>query len=660
MKDLDNIGAQWIIGEVEAMTDKIDRMKPSDFNEKYRYLPSSVTSMPGYLRYSVNPFMREIVDCFDINSPVREVNLKKGVQITYTTVLESCLLYAIVQIKSLPCMLITADKELAMARMENNIIPMLNESDLGHLIRSSDEGNTRKTGKTANHLQWAGGGYLVPFGAKNADKMRSFSICFMFKDELDAFPDIIGNDGEPDALSDKRCSGYWDSRKIFRGSTPLIKGISKIDKAYERGDKREYRVKCKSKTCRHPQAIKWSFKEGPGGFKWDLDEDGLLKLESVRYCCSKCGEPHYEYDKVRLFSTEDGAEWVPTAKPKMPNVRSYHLPALYSPAGFFPWYQCVALWLDCWDVEDRKVKDIGLFQEFYNNILGLSFERTGSKVSFVMVSAHRRLSYVYGQVPNKYAKEVTGSKIMFLTCEVDVHKEFLAVTIQGWCKNSKSFLVDYFQFDDKDCGELSASCWGKLGFLIDEKVYTADDGTEYRIKQTLVDSGYMSDTVVAFCSQYTSGVYPIVGRDRPSKQQRIMEFAKFETQAGTEGYRIIVDHYKDRLAMVLRREWLPEAGLQGAYHFNAPVDIRDKQLKELTVEYRRKRLDTTTGIESYFWYRPGNARNELWDLLVYGHASVEIIAWNIAIGHFELKNIDWDRFWQFAEENPEVFARTDP
>ena len=217
MPSLDTIGADWIVSEVEGLTDHITHVSPSAYNEENRYLPESVTSIPGFIRYDVNPFMREIVDCFDIDSPVREVNLKKGVQITYSTVLESGALYFMGHVKTLPVMYLTADKELATARIENNFLPMLNHSGLAHIIRSSDEGNSRKTGKTANHLQWEGGGYLVPFGAKNADKMRSYSIAVMLKDEIDAWPDIVGKDGDPDALSDDRCSGYWERRKIFRG-----------------------------------------------------------------------------------------------------------------------------------------------------------------------------------------------------------------------------------------------------------------------------------------------------------------------------------------------------------------------------------------------------------------------------------------------------------
>ncbi len=111
----------------------------------------------------------------------------------------------------------------------------------------------------------------------------------------------------------------------------------------------------------------------------------------------------------------------------------------------------------------------------------------------------------------------------------------------------------------------------------------------------------------------------------------------------------MVDHYKDRLSAVLRRDWVEESGEQPIYHFNAPVDITDKQLKELTVESRREKKDPLTNVASYFYYRPGNAANELWDLFVYGNASVEILAYNICIQHFGLETIDWPKFWDYIE-----------
>ena len=655
MHRLEAVGADWLREQIENLTDTIEHVTPSSFNEDTRYLPESVSSIPGYIRYKVNPFMREIVDCFDVNSPVREVNLRKGAQITYSTVLESGLLYFMAHVKTLPLMYITADKELASARIENNIIPMLEHSGLKHIIRSSDTGNSRKTGNTAHHLQFEGGGYLVPFGAQNANKMRAYSICVLLKDEIDAWPQTVGHDGDPDALTDARALGYWERRKIFRGSTPLIKGVSKIDAAYLRGDQRKYLILCKA--CGFAQEMRWETVDKEtgivGGFQWEMSGKTLL-LESVCWCCAQCGGPHYEHDKERLFSEDHGAHWQPTTEPVEPGIRSYHLPALYSPIGMMPWYKCVSLYLEGFDPEARKVVDITKFQVFYNTILAESFEVQGSRVRFASVSAHRRTCYTLGHIPNEHAKKFAGSPILFLTCVVDVHKKNLAVAVIGWTRDARNYLIDYWRFEaegnEDDCSELTSPVWQRLREVIEEKEYVADDGRMYRPILTFVDAGYANDTVTRFCSDYTSGVYPILGRDRPGKNQVIREFSEFKTQLQTTGYKIVVDHYKDRLAPILRREWIEDAGDQSSLHFNAPVDTTDAQLKELTVEVRREKVDERGGV-SYEWHRPGNARNELWDLMCYAHAAVDVLAWAICIQHFELENIDWDQFWKYLEDN---------
>ena len=416
MPSLDEVGLDWLIEEVDAMPDSIERVTPVKFNEENRYLPQGVSPRPGYIRYDLFPFLREIIECFDPLSPVREVNLMKGVQTGYTTLLESILLYYIGHIKTQAAMFITADKELAAGRMENNIIPMINESGFSDVIRSSDEGNTRKTGKTKDFLQWEGGGFLIYNGALNAAKMRQYSVPLMLKDELDGWKRSVGQDGNSDALTDARLSAYWSIRKILRGSTPLLEP-SMIGEAYDKGDRRKYLVLCKS--CGFPQELKQEQVNEDtglvGGFRWDMDGETLV-LESVRYCCVNCGHEHYETDKERLFSEEHGAHWKPTAKPREPGIRSYHLPSFYSPFGFRPWYKCISDYLESFDPETKQVKSISKMQEYYTNTLGVPFKTMGAKVRFTSVSAHRRAVYRLGDIPNKYAKQHSGSKVLFLTC----------------------------------------------------------------------------------------------------------------------------------------------------------------------------------------------------------------------------------------------------
>lgn len=664
MLDLQRLGKDWLVDQVDGWTEEVEHLLPSEFVEKTRYLPKSVTNRPGYLSFSVNPYMREVVDCCSPDSDVREVNMLKGVQITYTTMTESVLLYYMAKIKTQPCMFITSDRDLAKARVENYILPMLKQSGLSHIIRSSDEGNSRKTGKTANHLQWEGDGFLVPFGANNAGKMRSFSIQLMLKDELDEWPLTVGTkdikQGDPDKLTDDRCAGYYATRKIYRGSTPLIEGTSKIYTAYLQGDQREYRVKCKH--CGYHHALRWHTVDEEtgviGGLLWDYDDDGVLISESVRYACPKCGGVHYEYDKATLFSPEHGACWVPTAKPQKAGVRSYHLPALYSPLGFKPWSGCVADYLEGWDPINERVRDIGAYQRFYNNVLAMPFKVQGARIEYEQVSSHRRTVYRYGEIPNEYAAKYSGSKILFLTCTVDVHKSNLRVAVHGWCRDARPYLIDYFRWEDDDCTDGNSIVWQQLRDLIDAKVYEADDGTRYNIALTFVDAGYSNDTVVTFCGGFSVGVYPILGRDRPAKNQTIKEFAEFTTTAGTIGYRILVDHYKDRMGPVMRRVWDEAQGRQPEYHFNAPVDATDDQIKELTAEVRRAKKDEA-GRTTYQWHRPGNKPNELWDLTGYAYAAVEVLAWSICIQQFELETIDWPQFWDYATmpENNDIFVR---
>lgn len=649
----ENVGAEWAVSEIQNLTDSLVHLTPSAFNESTRYLPESVTPMPGFIRYDTFPFLREILDCFDVDSPVREVNLKKGVQIGYSTLLESITLYYMAHVKTLPLMYVSADKELTHARVEENFIPMIQQSGLSHIIRSNDESNGRKTGQTKDHIQFEGGGHLRLGGARNADKMRSFSICVMMKDEIDAWLDTIGKDGDPDKLTDDRCSAYWERRKIIRGTTPLIKNRSKIQKQYELGDQRKYFVPCKH--CGHMQHLRWEYTDRKGGFKWDYLENGRLDIKSVRYECRECGGPHFEFDKERMFSR---GEWRPTAEPIEPGIRSYHLPAFYSPIGFQPWYKSVLSYLVAFDPVERKVIDIAKFQIFYNNVLGEPFEIVGAKIRFESVSLHRRMVYKQGEIPNNFALRYAGSPILFLTCQVDVHKSFLAVSVMGWAKDARCFVIEYKRLDGEDCSDLSDPVWSELRKIIEETTYTADDGKIYKVLLTLIDAGYAHDTTVTFCSDYGSNVYPILGRDRPSKSNNIIEFAQFETRLGTIGYRITVDHYKDRIAPVLRREWVEDSGEQDAYHFNAPYDLTDAQLKELTVETRREQTDSS-GVTSYKWHRPGNARNELWDLLCYGHAAVEILAWSICIEQFKLKTIDWPVFWEFIEHEQKYFIDAD-
>jgi terminase, large subunit len=654
--DFQNECIIWLAEQFDILTTEINLRSVSQWAEEVRYLPKQTTPKPGHFRFSVCPYLKEIVDCFSPDSPVREIDFMKGAQVCATVgVIENIIGYCIDELKSAPVMFLTADGELAKQRIDLNILPMINHSNLAHLIKSSDEENSRKTGITAKRIEWIGGGYLLGFGARNADKLRMQSIQVMLQDEVDAFPLRVGQDGDPQALAEDRMKAYWETRKNFKGSTPLIKGISRIERGFKMGDQRYYFVPCKK--CGLLQTLKFQGVDKETGhcfgLCWEYKENGTLDHDSVRYICKDplCGHAHINEDKSFMLSSENGAKWIATADPSEQNRRSYHLNALYSPVGFYPWSAIVDDWLESWDIESARPRDIGLLQRFYNNNLGESFEIIGDRLQFTSVSPHRRQAYKFKEIPNEYAIECAHSKILLLTVFVDVQKDFLSVAVFGWSKWSTAWVIEYFDIEgETDDDESMFSPWRKLqDFLLDAE-YTADDGSKYKIALGLIDSGYRTDIVYRFCHQIGNGFYPSKGVKMPKTGSRLKEFSSISTTLGLEGYNITVDLYKDRWYSALKRSW-DNVGIMPKGHFNVPVDITDKQLKELTVESKRVIEDASTKkIIGTEWHRPSGARNELWDLLIGANAALDIIAYQICIGQYQLDQIDWVQFWDYVEE----------
>jgi len=646
------IGGDWLESEINGLTEHIEHKTPVEYNQDTRYLPRAVTPRSGYLDLDLTPYWIEPLNNFDSFHDMREQAVKKGVQVANNTLgIESPIFYVAGHLRAFPTMFVTADKELATGRVEANIIPMFQQSGL-NIFQTSDIDNPNKTGKTRNLLQWKGGGFCVPLGAKNPDKARMWSIMWLWLDEIDTFPESLGRDGDPIQLFKDRCAAFWESRKIGMGGTPLLKGSSHIDKQYERGDQRQYMCRCLK--CGFPQPLRWGGenkeikgKEFKYGFQWDYTSKGKLDIHSVRYVCRNCAEPHQDNIKDK-FINKDNCYWEPTADPVEPGLYSYHMPSMLS--RIQPWYKCVGAWLDAYN-KNGKVKSISKLQVFYNNILGESFEIIGEKFTFQRMSGHRRLFYKKGEIPNNEIEKYCPSGIMFLVMTVDVHDNFLAIGVFGFTIGGNPWVVERKNVRDeseKGCSFLESPTWAEVQRMIDEQEYTADDGKVYRIAITLIDSGHFERTVSEFCSGWDSGVHPIKGDSISDK--RLNQFKDLKTSSQGGGFLIAVDAYKDQMAPVLRRDWQPEFGDQGTHQLNCPLDTTDDEIKELTREYKRERK-LANGNKKLEWFCSKGARNEFWDLLIYAMAAYEILAYLTCKNNLELFETDWGEFWEYVEDS---------
>lgn len=633
----------------ESLTDEMISITPSQWAEEHRYLPPSVTPMPGYYRYEIAPYLREIADCMGLDSPVRDVTVMKGVQIGATVgCIENPFGYFIEHGKNVPVLLLTATSDLAKIRKEQYITPMLQHSGLMHLIRSNDESTNRKQGATEKKLEWFGGGFGLFLGVQNPAMLRSFSAQVVFGDEVDAWPRTLGQDGDPLGLARSRANSYEESRKILLISSPTEMDDSLIYPEYLDGDQRKYHVLCEK--CGFPQQIRFFHDRKDGrqaGMQWEM-RDGRLEPGTVRWLCADCLHPHVNDSKLRLLNPANGAHWLPTAIPKHPAKRSYHIPALLSPVGMQSWENCVNVYLAGYDYENRRIKDSAKYQVFLNNIQGWPYKEHGSRIRFEQASSHRRSEYRLGEIPNQWAKQVCGSAVLLLTCAVDVNGDNLAVAVFGWCRDTRAILIDYIRFEGNPDRVDDEKTWGTLEALIEQREYVADDGKHYRIALTVIDSSYNTDVVTQFTSNYEVGVFPIRGRQQPVSGGH-HEFSDFLSKTGERSFFLTVDLYKDRWSAALRSHWHGE-GEQPAIFFNAPQNLLDKQLKELTVEYKSKVTDEKTGkVRGYIWKRPKNVDNELWDLLIYNNGAHDMLAKEFC-DSIKLERVDFDLFHTMCEE----------
>ena len=246
---------QYLDTLIDLIVDEHKELTVVEHCQDKRYLPASVSKFSGYFNPDLFPYWVEILDCFSLHSRINEVSVMKGVQVGYTTHLECLIFYLATYIKTLAGFYYTADLGLSQERMENNIIPMFKDSGMMNIFQSPDD-NKQKKGKTKKQLQWDGNGYLLPKGAQTAAGFRQGSAPWLLMDEINAWPWIVGQDGNPVLLCKDRASAYWDFRKIFMGSTPTIKGQSHIDQEFKKGDQRYYFVRCLK--CGEPQRLRWS------------------------------------------------------------------------------------------------------------------------------------------------------------------------------------------------------------------------------------------------------------------------------------------------------------------------------------------------------------------------------------------------------------------
>jgi len=568
----------------------------SEWSDEHRLLSSKASAEPGRWRTDRTPYLREIMDSLSVYDPTQRVVFMKSAQIGGTEAGNNWLGYCIHHAPA-PILYVQPTVEIAKKVSKQRLEPMIDETaELRALIapaRARDSGNTL-------FMKEFRGGVLMLTGANSAAGLRSMPVRFLFLDEIDAYPGDVEGEGDPIDLAEKRTTTFA-RRKVFLVSTPTVKDASKVEREYERSDRRRYFVPCPH--CGTMQWLRWR------GFNDDQNdprakEYRLRWLDEERtragYVCEDCGALIEERHKTAMLA---GGEWRATA-PGDGVTRGYHINSLYSPAGWKSWLSILREF-------EQAASDPSKLKTFVNTTLGETWEEAHAVRLDAEGLAKRAENYPLLSVPR-------GGLV--ITAGVDVQHDRLEFVQRAWGPGEESWLVNHAALmGDPTRMEV----WEQLLDVLNMPV-THESGAQVTTYAAIVDSGYLSNEVYAFARTHrrrhvlagkgmsTPG-RPIIGK--PTRQD--INIRGQTIKHGVQLYPVGSDTAK---VTIYGRFRMTEAG-PGAYHW--PLGLSEDYWKQVTAERQVTRI--VNGFAKRVWVKADQARNEALDCEVYALAALHYL-----------------------------------
>ncbi len=564
------------------------RLTVSQWADRYRKLSSVSSGEPGQWSTDRTPYLREIMDA--ISDPeVHEIVLMKSARVGFTEgVLGNAIGFHVHQ-EPCPMLMVQPSIDDAKSWSKENLAPMLTETPV--LSERISDGGSRDTENTLLSKSFAGG-ILRIVGAVSPRGFRRFTARKVYFDEVDGYPASAGNEGDPITLGKKRALTLWNRQFIY-GSTPTLRGFSRIESLFNLSDQRHFHVPCPH--CEHRQRLIWGGPDADSGIKYETWEAGGKKFVvpgSVAYLCVGCGTLIEERDKERMVVA---GGWV-AENPGSP-VRGYHINALYS--LFVAWEVLVQEWLDAQGSNE-------LLQVFVNTVLGETWEDRTEKLSPESLQSRCE----------DYGEDVeVPAPVGVLTAAVDVQGDRLELAVKGWGEGQESWLITHQRiYGDPDLPDV----WARLETLL-TRGYQHESGAKVYVSSAAVDSNYNSEAVYGFVrGKEPRGVFAIRGNDTRAREllTRPQKKNKFKVKPVT----IATYSFKDVIFARLKRQ-TPGPGYM---HFCRPREavegIDANYFEQFAAEVPMAVRDSRNVVRKV--YKQVKDRNEAIDLEVYALAAL--------------------------------------
>ena len=571
------------------------RLTVSQWADQHRILSSRGAAEAGPYRTERTPYLREIMDCLSVTSPVRRVVFKKGAQIGATEAGNCWVGYVMDQAPG-PILAVQPTVELAKRFSKQRIDPMIEESP--RLRERVSPSRTRDSGNTVLMKEFAGG-VLVMTGANSAVGLRSMPARYLFLDEIDAYPGDVGEEGDPITLAEARTRTFSFRSKTLLVSTPRMKGTSVIAREFDRSDQRRYYVPCPH--CSGEQVLQFD------RLRYDKNA-----IDEVAYECEHCARLIGEHAKTEMLAR---GRWIATAATDDPHMRGYHLSALYSPVGWLSWVTIARQW------EREASKSVDARKGFINTVLGEEYEEEANPVPEWERLYERREEWPHRTVPERG---------LFLTAGADVQADRIEADIWAWGRGLESWLVEHcVVFGDPAHPETWAGMTALLG-----RTWEHVSGKRMGLQRLAIDTGAFTQSVYLWArTQDRATVLPVKGVPAYDRLVPVGGPTKVEVapngvrlKGGLNLWTVSVSFFKREFYKQLElAKPTDEARAAGAAYPIGYVHVStaasDEWLKQCVAEQQvvvRSRQGYAVRTE----WRPLRMRNEALDMRVYARAAV--------------------------------------
>lgn len=519
----------------------------------------------------------------------KRVVVKKSARVGYTQCLQNGLGYFIEHDPS-PILLVQPRESDAEDHSKTWITPLLR--DVPALAAVTGNPKSRDGNQTILAKRFQNGAGLKLIGADSPGGFRRITVRVVMFDEVDGYAiGGAGAEGDQITLGIKRSETFWN-RVIVIGSTPTVKGQSRIEKEFDATDRRRYFVPCPH--CGTHQVLEWGDKDTVQGIKWLRDEDGQYVPGSAYYgCINGCViQEHHKEQMVRL------GQWRATAP--FHGYAGFHIWSAYSLFPNAGWSLLVEEWL-------RVHKDPLQRQTFINLVLGEPYEDKGDNPM-----AEGKL---LARCENWAA--VVPDEVGLLTAGVDFQGDRCEIHVEGWGENEESWSIAYDVIEGEPD---DPALWHQLDqYLL--KVFPRGDGRGLEIAAACLDSGGQeghAQRVYEFAkARLGRRIWAIKGEAAKMGQRSPVWPTKRPSRRTRATFRPIIIGVNTAKDVIRTRLHIERPG-PGYMHFPAGRDLAF--FSQLIAE--RSVRKEAHGARFRVWELPPGRANEALDTTVYAYAAL--------------------------------------